>query len=250
MKLAKFKDSAEIFYSLQGEGKNAGKPSVFIRSSLCNLHCIWCDTDYTWNWENTRFAHRNDDDPAYRKFRREEQIIDLAIPEIIAIIEQYPARHLVFTGGEPLLHQGDWLELMERFSERHPAATYAVETNGTLMPDSALDERITQYNVSPKLKNAAMPERLRIRRKILSFFAGSPKAIFKFVTVDQADLEEVLALQSGCGIPAEKIYLMPEGTTVAAQQQHSAFVAEACLKHGFQFSPRLQIYLYGDERGT
>lgn len=70
MKLARLPDgSPEIFFTLQGEGRHTGLPSVFIRASLCNLHCRWCDTDYTWNWDDTSHAHDKDADPSYRKYR-------------------------------------------------------------------------------------------------------------------------------------------------------------------------------------
>ena len=68
MKLAKFGKGPEVFASIQGEGRNQGLFSVFVRTSLCNLHCVWCDTDYTWNWIGTRFAHVRDSEPGYSKF--------------------------------------------------------------------------------------------------------------------------------------------------------------------------------------
>ena len=84
MKLARLPDgSPEIFHTLQGEGASLGKPSVFIRSSLCNLHCQWCDTDYTWNWEGTPWTHERDGEEGYQKYRKEEQITELS-PEDIA----------------------------------------------------------------------------------------------------------------------------------------------------------------------
>ena len=78
MKLARLPDgSPEIFHTLQGEGLSAGKPAVFIRASLCNLHCVWCDTDYTWNWENTPWKHERDSDPDYRKYKKAFHITEL-----------------------------------------------------------------------------------------------------------------------------------------------------------------------------
>ena len=83
MKLARLPGGEpEIFHTVQGEGRNTGLPSVFIRSSLCNLHCWWCDTDYTWNWEGTPFAHDRDREPGYAKYRREEQILEMPWDEI------------------------------------------------------------------------------------------------------------------------------------------------------------------------
>ena len=110
MKLARLPDgSPEIFHTLQGEGASLGKPSVFIRSSLCNLHCQWCDTDYTWNWEGTPWKHERDGDPGYAKFRKSEQIIQRTPAEVAACAERFPCRHLVLTGGEPLLQEQEFL---------------------------------------------------------------------------------------------------------------------------------------------
>ena len=76
---------AEIFYSVQGEGNLLGTPSVFIRTSGCNLRCVWCDTPYT-SWK-----------PEGR---------DWALREILAETKHYDTRYAVITGGEPLLAHG------------------------------------------------------------------------------------------------------------------------------------------------
>ncbi len=73
---------SEIFYSIQGEGRLLGVPSVFIRTSGCNLRCRWCDTPYTsWQPEGKAWS----------------------VKKILGEIAKYPTRHVVITGGEPLL---------------------------------------------------------------------------------------------------------------------------------------------------
>src|SRR3989442_5688213 len=88
---------AELFYSVQGEGSLVGVPSIFVRTSGCNLRCSWCDTPYTsWNPEGD----------------------DLSLAVILDRAAQFPAaRHVVITGGEPMIAPGI-VELSNRFRDR------------------------------------------------------------------------------------------------------------------------------------
>jgi 7-carboxy-7-deazaguanine synthase len=240
----------EIFQSIQGEGVSIGVPSVFIRASLCNLHCVWCDTDYTWNWEGTPFAHRRDPEPGYAKYKKAEQIIEMTAADIAAAVLQYPARNIVLTGGEPLLQQDDWIEIIAALRAHDPAYRFEIETNGTLIPKAELAALVAQFNVSPKLANSEQPLDIREKPAALTWFAGCAEANFKFVCDTAGDIAEILALAEKYAIPPDRISLMPQGTTGAELDERGRWLAELCEQHRFRYSDRLQVRLWGRRRGV
>ncbi|MEX2581448.1 MAG: 7-carboxy-7-deazaguanine synthase QueE [Verrucomicrobiales bacterium] len=251
MRLARMPDgSPEIFHTLQGEGRSTGRPSVFLRASLCNLHCRWCDTDYTWNWEGTPFAHEKDGEPDYRKFRREEQIVEADTAAIVKRVLRYPASNYVFTGGEPLLQEKAWVALMDALAARRRDARFEIETNGTLFPGAAFLERIHRCNVSPKLANSGVDAALRFKPEVLRQFAETEKADFKFVVGNEADISEILALAEAIPLPAGRVFLMPKARTVAELEACQGRAAQLALDHGFNYSDRLHLRLFGATRGT
>ncbi len=250
MKLAKLGDGPEIFHTIQGEGISAGVPAVFIRASRCNLHCVWCDTDHTWNFEGTPWPHEKDPVPGYRKYRKDEVTWEIDPIDAAERILAFGCNRTVITGGEPLLQEAAFLDLIGHIRRRQPDHQFEVETNGTRIPSPAFHVAVNQFNVSPKLSNAAMPESLRVRKDALAFFAASPKAWFKFVVARPADLEEIQWLRSGFPIPANRILLMPEGRTSAELDQSAVWLADVCRERGFRFCDRLHIRLWGDKRGV
>jgi organic radical activating enzyme len=250
MKLARLGEGPEIFHTLQGEGPSVGLPAVFIRASRCNLHCVWCDTDHTWNFEGTPWPHEKDATPGYAKHRKAEATIELTTTAAADLILSYHCPHVVITGGEPLLQENDFLEMITHIRAHQSDCVFEVETNGTRTPSSAFTEAVDQFNVSPKLSNSGVKKSLRLAPDTLRFFASSPKAWFKFVIATQADLDEVLALKNEFSIPASRILLMPEGRTVAELDTTAADIAELCRSHGFRFCDRLHIRLWGDKRGV
>ena len=250
MKLARLGDDPEIFHTLQGEGPSAGLPAVFIRASRCNLHCVWCDTDHTWNFEGTPWPHEKDATPGYAKHRKSEATIELTPAAAADLILSYHCPRVVITGGEPLLQENDFLEMITHIRAHQSDCVFEVETNGTRTPSPAFAEAVDQFNVSPKLSNSGVKPSLRLVPDTLRFFANSPKAWFKFVIAAKADLDEVLALQNEFSIPASRILLMPEGRTAAELDTTAADIAELCRTHGFRFCDRLHIRLWGDKRGV
>ena len=241
MKVARLADgSPEIFHTLQGEGPSLGAPAVFLRLSLCNLHCHWCDTPYTWNWENTPWEHQDG-----VKFSKTDQLIELSPGELAKTILQYDCPRLVITGGEPLLQKSDLEDLLTFLPD---LPNIEVETNGTQLPTPSLTDRVTQFNISPKLSNSGIKESLRLNSEILSFFASSEKAVFKFVVCNETDLAEIQTLQAQFHIPAGKIFLMPEGRDAETLKNRSLWLADRCRDQGYRFSPRLHVLLWGNER--
>jgi len=228
---------AEIFHSIQGEGKLAGVPSVFLRVSGCNLRCTWCDTPYA-SW-----------DP---------QGAELGVEEIAGRLLAYDCRHAVLTGGEPMMFK-EMPELAGRL--RGAGVHVTVETAGTLWQEMEID----LASISPKLANstphtreggkfAQIHEKSRINLAILKTFATSPRIKdiqWKFVLSDPADLAEIQSLLAQIGgIQPQNVILMPEGTTHEAITERGRWIAELCKRQGYRFGPRLHISLYGNVKGT
>jgi len=122
---------SEIFYSIQGEGRLIGTPSVFIRTSGCNLRCVWCDTPYTsWTPEGE----------------------DWTIKEVLREVRKHPARHIVITGGEPLLAA----EIQELAAAlKRAGAHITIETAATIFKPVACD----LVSLSPKIANSTSWQR-------------------------------------------------------------------------------------------
>ncbi|MBN2096661.1 7-carboxy-7-deazaguanine synthase QueE [Candidatus Peregrinibacteria bacterium] len=199
---------SEIFHSIQGEGPNAGKPAVFLRLSGCNLRCKWCDTKYAW-----------------------KQGGEMETNDIIRAIRKYPCRHLVITGGEPLLQQNGLKELLKKLKNY----TVELETNGSVA--CRITGFIEQINCSPKLKNSGNPPySLRVK-------PANKKVLYKFIVQEGEDLKEINAFIRKYKIPKTSVYLMPEGTSRATILKRSGWLVESCKKEGYNFSSRLHIIM-------
>jgi organic radical activating enzyme len=157
----------------------------------------------------------------------------------------YNCNRLVLTGGEPLLQQDELVKLAELL----PKITFIeIETNGTKLLNEDFIDIPTQFNVSPKLSNSGIDEKLRLNFKALELFASLEKAFFKFVVCNQSDLDEIKALHSKLNISPDRIHLMPEGRDAETLQQRSLWLADICRDKGYHFSPRLHVLLWGNKR--
>lgn len=231
----------EIFASVQGEGPSAGMPVAFMRLSRCNLACVWCDTAYTWHFEGDERPHRGG-----VTFARKANQVTLDEEEVAALILSLGQDRLVITGGEPLLQAPALVKLLDLL----PDIAVEIETNGTTKATPRLDIRIDQFNVSPKLPHSGNPANLALLPERLDAYATDPRAWFKFVIAQPADVEEVLTLRDRYRFQADHVFLMPEGTDSETIRTREKWLAPLCLKHGFRLSDRLHIHLFGDTRGT
>jgi len=226
---------AEIFYSIQGEGKLIGVPSVFVRASGCNLRCVWCDTPYaSWEPEGENFP----------------------IDQIVTEVAKYSARHVVVTGGEPMI-MPDIFDLCGALMAAGQHIT--VETAATVYKPVRCD----LASLSPKLSNstphdreggrfAATHERLRINIPVIQqFIDAAPDFQLKFVVSDEPDLVEIRTILAQLhGWSPADVQLMPEGIEPVSLQSRSCWLAEICKNTGYRFCPRLHVMLYGNKRGT
>ncbi|MBI3887230.1 MAG: 7-carboxy-7-deazaguanine synthase QueE [Opitutae bacterium] len=227
---------SEIFHSIQGEGELIGVPSVFVRTSGCNLRCNWCDTPYaSWQPEGN----------------------PMTVDEVVAAVAAFPAKHVVLTGGEPMIAPGIH-ELAFQLQERGYHLT--IETAATVAPRGIACDLAS---LSPKLAHSAPDarlddtwrkkhEELRWQPAVVESWIAAGDYQLKFVVGAESDVAEIEAMiaETGCGIPARKVLLMPEGTTVAVLRERAGWLAELCKARGYRYAPRLHVELYGNKRGT
>ena len=224
---------AEIFYSVQGEGVFTGTPSVFVRTSGCNLRCTWCDTPYTsWSPEGA----------------------EMSVAEVLAEVRSHPSAHVVVTGGEPMIQPA----LVELTNALHDSGLHiTIETAGTAWAPVACD----LMSISPKLANstpvdrdegrwAAMHERVRHQPEVLRRLMAEYPYQLKFVIAAPEDMEEVERLIIEVDADRSRVVLMPEGIDVETLAERGRWLVEICKERGYRFSPRLHVMLWGNRRGV
>ena len=297
---------SEMFYSIQGEGRYIGVPSLFLRLFGCNFECrgfgqdrdkskwlpesqmahnqnhpnvktikdlpvphVGCDSSFSWGKKWGHLAENDDTETIIKKmdeltnwYGHKERIEN----DLSVVLKHDDGAHLVITGGEPLLKgfQPAVWDLITSPNLKTKFVTF--ETNGTQVfePDylpvymekygPGKNSGIT-WSVSPKLSNSGERWLDAIVPEALASYNQWPYSCLylKFVVRDNYDLEDVeraLKEYDNAGVDIDGVYLMPEGGTSDGMKLTEIEVAQLALSHGYKYSPRLHINLFGNKWGT
>ncbi len=266
--------------TLQGEGKLAGIPVLFIRTSGCNLRCTWQDSEGKIDICDTPYSSHN-----------VEEFEEWAVEDIRKVVEMNLGniRHLVISGGEPTI-QPAIVNLAEEL-KKLPDVHLTLETNGIhFIP--GLENYIDLFSISPKLKssepdmeknkvlNKPIEEKFirshaRLRRNpgsiqqyinscmnLGSYYGDDPSSMperrsnkdfqLKFVVgreEDEVEIKNDFLLRLNF-INKTDILVMPVGSNKMVLERNQALAAKMAIRNGWRYSPRIQIDLFGDKAGT
>ena len=279
---------AELFYSLQGEGQYLGTPSVFLRTFGCNFECagfgmprgqlseerLAVDPDQYTEYEKLPLVHTGCDSYASWDPRFKHLSPMLTVEAIVQRMKELlpegkfgPDKHLIITGGEPLLGwQRSYIDLFEELFRQNMNLTHITfETNGTQFLKEELvdwlksndcypDLNIT-FSVSSKLPSSGEKWEEAIRPDIIrQYFNIGSLTYFKWVVSNEEDYQDVLKAIDAYKVVIENynipIYLMPAGGTTKVYDNNEKWVADLAMKHGWRYTPRLQVQLWKNAWGT
>lgn len=277
------------FISIQGEGMWAGRPSIFIRYAGCNLRCqfgLKCENhsasrdipDYIQEVIDNLDHYTDVKDlpvfpnycdtyigilPEFKRFWVTYNSTEELAAEIYKLIEDKPAYQdlsdvdLVFTGGEPLLHQDKIIDLLE-YLKKQPygknAQNVSYETNGTIVISKENMKRFKEYSmhnevtfsISPKISSANYSFNETCKAHVpANLEQVSSFTILKFVVKEEADIKmvkEFTETYQRTGWIGDGVFLMPCGGKADPDfDQTQITVFDLCVKYGYNFSPRLQM---------
>ena len=276
---------AELFYSLQGEGQYIGTPSIFLRVFGCNFQCagfsmprgqkseerLAVDPSKYERYEDLPLVHTGCDsyaswDVRFKKLSpmlSVEQIAD-KIQELLPDSKFSHDKHLILTGGEPLLGwQRSYIDLFEEFKKRDMKLSHITfETNGTQPLKQELKDYIEHnydlnvtYSVSSKLPSSGEAWEDAIKPEIIKeYFGFSDLVYFKWVVSSEDDYADVVRAVDEygkvCDMSRIPVYLMPAGGTTLHYDNNERWVADLAMKNGWRYTPRLQVQLWKNAWGT
>lgn len=266
--------------TLQGEGKLIGIPSIFIRTSGCNLKCAWMGANKKGSLCDT----------PYSSFNPEKNMVE--IDHIIQLVEvnacnldKKVINHIVITGGEPTIQMEPLIELCKKLKEKDYHIT--LETNATIY-NQELSEYVDLISMSPKLvsstpyashleetgvkydSNRALRHSLtRLNIEVIQNYIDScyekygdsdvgENGIYKtfwkdfqlkFVVSNEEDMNEIHYILSKLkNWESQDIVLMPEGIDDESLKSRSKIALYHCIKNGWRFTPRLHINIWGNKK--
>jgi len=275
---------AELFYSLQGEGQYLGTPSIFLRVFGCNFQCqgfsmprgklseerLAIDPTAYKTYDHLPLVHTGCDSYASWDVRFKHLSPMMTIEAIVdKIQEMLPDgkfnldKHLILTGGEPLLGwQKQYIDLFEEIKRRNMGLTnITFETNGTqkLLQDVGeylVNNQISAtFSVSSKLPSSGEKWEEAILPEVIETYVPYGNVYFKWVVSNEDDYADVVRaaetysayLGNLVNIP---IYLMPAGGTTMKYNENECWVADLAMKQGWRYTPRLQVQLWKNAWGT
>lgn len=225
----------EIFASIDGEGRFAGIPAIFIRLAGCNLKCTWCDSKYAWSKDELIYS-------------------ELSVNEIVSIVDKlhqkYGITHVTLTGGEPLISK-DVDSLIDRLTDRsfdEPQYIVNIETNGAvnLIPWASKyrNKNDILFTMDWKCPSSGMNEYMKERNlSALSYRYSSEfhiKDIVKFVVGSQEDLEEVKRVIYMNITPRPDYYISPVFGMIEPSEIVDFILKEKLAEYG----ARIQIQMH------
>jgi len=236
LSMDKFRLSGDgIFYTIQGEGKSMGEPTVFLRLHICNLRCVWCDAWYAWNPKCKEFWTES--------YELTPQEVTQRLEEAWLCKNPKKQKRVVITGGEPLLQRDKIDQLMDLM----PDWKFEIETNGTIIPTKKQLAKC-QFNCSPKLENSKNIRAARIKPEVIKIL-NKIDVQFKFVVMGEQDVEEVENdFIKPFNLDVNKIVLMPQGITATEVSENAKKVVEIAKNRGYRLLDRLHVNLWGARR--
>lgn len=251
--------------TIQGEGKLAGIPVLFVRTAGCNLRCMWNLPDGAVSLCDT---------PSASFDTRGEIRMPVVTVKNTILNNIGKINHLVISGGEPFI-QAEAISALAMELKQIRNLHVSVETNGTFF-NEAMVNNIDFFSISPKLRNSVpTSEKLQKAKVSLPFEPGQAEKIrknisaiqsiidhcrlnsekdfqLKFVVQGHDELKEIEEEFLSCltGWTPEDIVLMPLGSTPDELRQTRMTTIEAAIEHGWRYSPRLQINYFGGVSGV
>lgn len=200
----------EIFHSLQGEGKNIGLPTIFLRTTGCNLRCDWCDTRYAW-----------------------DEGEEMKVKEVKKAIDDFDCNRICITGGEPLLNE-DIYKLIDILTTDY---SISVETNGSL-DISKLKEKNVMISMDYKTPSSSMEDKMN--EKNLALLKETDQ--LKFVIFDEKDYNFSKRVLRENNIQSEIIFQPVEGKEMEE-------IADAVIEDNLEVRvlPQLHKIIWDDE---